>query len=109
MAYTALADSKVDLDSPIDTDLMTALRGNQRALRLMVFPVNFAEATTTSTGYVTLATFALAIPSFPDESGVTRQVRLELDATRTVNVQAKASAGTVYLKSLARVSGVLSF
>jgi len=83
MAYTTLSDSLVDIDSPVDTDLMSGLRTNIRELRLQVHHLYIAETTNNSATYETVATRSVYIPDFPAEDDWTQyyaaQVQLKTD------------------------------
>lgn len=83
--YTEITDSDIDVNSPLDTDLFSAFRDNQRALRFSLFGYVFAEATNTSTGYTTFATGDVFVPDFGTYSGQTNTI--------TVRFQGKISSG----------------
>lgn len=79
MAYTTISDSQVDIDSPIDTDLMQGLRDNARELRLQVFACYVPETTRNSTSYRIASTQSVYIPDYPDETGWTKHLAIEVD------------------------------
>lgn len=66
LAYTAVPDTDVDIDSPVDEDLMEELRDNIDASRVAVFGVSFTERNTQGTSFSSLVTFDVTIPDLPD-------------------------------------------
>lgn len=89
-AYTNIPDGDVDVDSPLDTDLFTALRDNDESLRIQVVPVNISEQNTTSATYVTLVSFRLYLPDLADYTGIQRLLVFEAEV--------KTSSGTATFK-----------
>lgn len=88
--WTDIASTDVDTDSPLDTDLFTALRDNANAVRQSVFAVSIAETSTASTSYVTLHSFRLAIPNLADYTTIQRLVTGDLQM-KIANAAAIAS------------------
>lgn len=72
MAYTTISDSQVDVDSPVDTDLMGSLRTNIRELRLQVAHLYIPESTQNAATYEIVATRSVYLPSFPAEDDWTQ-------------------------------------
>ena len=98
MAYTDVPDSDIDVDSPLDTDLFTALRDNDNETRQILFGYNRAEVTTTTSGYTTLATFSLYLEDLPDYTGIQRKLVMPIElkqsggGTVTFRLQDNAAA-----------------
>lgn len=98
-AYTNIPDGDVDVDSPLDADLFTALRDNDEALRIQVLHVNVAEVTETSSTYPGSpnASFRLYVPDLADYTSIQRTLTFEAEVkttsgTMTFKVQDNATA-----------------
>lgn len=90
MAYTDIPDTDVDVDSPLDEDLLEDLRDNDNFLRETVFGAEIAEASTASATYVTLASFDVYLQDLPDYTGIQRSL--------TVRLEVKTTSGTATYK-----------
>ena len=80
MAWTDIASTDVDIDSAVDTDLMSALRNNTRALRTNLFGVHFAETSVGSASITGIVTAKVYVPDLPDYTGLQRKLTVEIDA-----------------------------
>lgn len=93
-AFTDIADTDIDQDSPITETLLEDIRDNAEALRITPIYVGFSEATsTTATPGAKIHEFPLHIPNLADYTSIQRQV--------TVWMQVKYATGTsasFYLK-----------
>lgn len=86
MAWVDIPNTDIDVGSYGREDLVfQRFRDNLRALRQALFPWLFAEVSTTSTTYVTLAgtTKVVWIPDLPDYSGLARKVTLRFEGKCT--------------------------
>lgn len=80
MSWTDISSSQVDIDSPVDTTLMTALRNNSRALRTALFGVHFAETSVAATSFTDVVSTKVYVPDLPDYTGLQRKLTVEIDA-----------------------------
>lgn len=78
--WTDIPSTDVDIDSPIDTDLMSAIRNNHRALRMDVLGVYFAATAITSAGFTAAVTTNIYVPDLPDYTGLQRKLTASFDA-----------------------------
>lgn len=93
--WTDIPATDVDIDSPVDEDLMLSLKQNDEANRLSLFGVYFVETTFTNTSYNTLSSHDVYIPNLTDYTGIQRTVYFEFEG------QAGASETALF-----RVTGV---
>lgn len=154
--YVDIPDTDVDIDSPgQENKVFSRLRNNATAQRFQIIATDLAEASTTSSTFVTLRAVLIFLPNLADYTGIARRIvsdfRIKVDggggtgtyrlqelgssdvsnevtttsttyvnagpiiavdpawltgdgALRTFNLQAKVTAGTAFLHSIARSS-----
>ena len=79
--WTDITDGQVDIDSPITTTLMTALRDNAEAVRVQpIFYDSGGQLDETSTGFTTQYTFDVGVPDIDDYTGIQRNLTIEVNA-----------------------------
>jgi hypothetical protein len=88
--FVDLADTDVDIDSPLTTGLFENFRQCDRALRRAVMGFHIPETTFTSATYVQLAEAYIWIPDLADFDGIQRQLLFEFEA--------KVTSGTATFK-----------
>lgn len=86
-SWTNVASTDVDVDSPGDSTLFSALNDNTAAARIHLFHVDIAEDTSTAAAFESVAnsTFYVYIPDLGDYSGIARKI--------TLTAQTKVTSG----------------
>lgn len=99
MAWTDIAAGDVDIDSPIDTDLCAAIKGNLEALRMVIFGPSVEATSGTTATWSTKASVKVYVPSLATYTGIARQL--------TATIEGKVSAGgTAYYRLQDKASSV---
>lgn len=79
MAWTDIPAADVDVDSPIDEDLVAALRDNLIECRVCVLGIEVYEDTTNNTSWTTSATVYVWLPDLADQDGLQRSLTLTVE------------------------------